>query len=343
MKIVHCFFSFNVGGAESMLVDIMNEQAKDNDITLLILNKSYSDYLLSTINKKVKIKILNRENGSKSILPIVKLNYYIWKLNPEVVHLHSFSLVRAIKIPKSKLYFTAHCLDIPNTYFHKFNKIFAISKAVENDIHNKGNDNVKLISNGIDIAKVKAKSNYNPKEIFKIVQVGSLICPIKGQDILIRSLSVIIHQYGIFNITIDFIGAGDSLAELEQLAKKLNVEKNIYFLGLRDRDYIYSHLCEYDLMCHPSRNEGFGLTVVEGMVAKLPVLVATGDGPFEIIGKGEYGYYFQRENIEDCAAKIVDIYRNYHERSCMVKNAYLHIAENYSVQKTAQKYLEEYK
>lgn len=28
MRIVHCIWSFNIGGAESMLVDIVNEQVK---------------------------------------------------------------------------------------------------------------------------------------------------------------------------------------------------------------------------------------------------------------------------------------------------------------------------
>lgn len=343
MKIIHCFFSFNVGGAESMLVDIMNEQVKDNEVILLVLNDSYTESLLKAIDEKVEIKLLNRKRGSKSILPILKLNYYIRKQNPDVVHVHSSSLVRVIKIHKSTLYFTAHDMGCPNKYFNKFHKLFAISNAVETDIRSKGNYNVKLIPNGVNISKIKTKSNYDSKYLFKIVQVANLISNKKGQDILLEALALVIHKYQIDNITVDFIGHGDSLSELEQLVKQLDIEKNVNFLGLRDRDYVYSHLCDYDMMCHPSRFEGFGLVVAEGMAAKIPVLVTTGDGPFEIIAGGKYGYYFERESVEDCAAKIVDIYQNYENRSMIVERAYQHIQDEYSIKKTARKYLEEYK
>lgn len=40
MRIVHCIWSFNIGGAESMLVDIVNEQVKNNSVYLIIINES---------------------------------------------------------------------------------------------------------------------------------------------------------------------------------------------------------------------------------------------------------------------------------------------------------------
>jgi hypothetical protein len=39
MKILHICTSLNVGGAEIMLVDIINEQVKTNTIYLIIINK----------------------------------------------------------------------------------------------------------------------------------------------------------------------------------------------------------------------------------------------------------------------------------------------------------------
>lgn len=326
-----------------MLVDIMNEQIKDNDVVLLVVNDSYSSSLLNKLDSRIEVKLFNRKRGSRSPLPFIRLNYYIWRQNPDAVHLHSYSLASTIKISKKKLYLTVHALNYDDRYFNKFHKLFAISNAVATDIQNKGDYNVKLIPNGVDVSKIKTKSNHYFGEAFKIVQVANLISTIKGQDILLKALSLIVHQYHISNITVDFIGQGDSLPELEKLATELGVEKNVNFLGYRDRDYIYSHLCDYEMMCHPSRFEGFGLVVAEGMAARLPVLVATGDGPYEIINKGQYGYCFDRENEEDCAAKIVDIYQNYQTRSLIAESACQHVLDEYSVQKTAQEYLNEYK
>lgn len=341
MNILHCFFSFNVGGAEAMLVDIINEQIKSTNITLIIVNRNYDNMLLNKIDKRVNILLLNRKRGSKSIIPILKLNYYIWRLNPDAIHLHSSTLDRLLPFRMSNLFLTVHDMGIDQTYFHRYKRLFAISESVKNDIISSNNYPVQVISNGINVQVVNQNKSYHKE--FKIIQVANLISKKKGQDILINALSLVIHKYHFDNITVDFIGQGDSLVELKELVKKLDIENNVCFLGLRDRDYIYSHLCDYDLMCHPSRFEGFGLVVAEGMAAKIPVLVATGDGPFEIIEGGKYGYYFERENAEDCASKIVDIYKNYENRSLIVDKAYQHVLEKYSIEQTARRYLEEYK
>ena len=39
MKIAHLFYNLNIGGSETMVVDIMNNQVKYEDITLIVINK----------------------------------------------------------------------------------------------------------------------------------------------------------------------------------------------------------------------------------------------------------------------------------------------------------------
>ncbi len=80
----------------------------------------------------------------------------------------------------------------------------------------------------------------------------------KGQDILINAISIL-KKRNIKNIEVSFIGTGNDIHILKQMADNLGVSEQIHFLGLKDRQYIYSHLKEYDLMCHPARYEGFGL------------------------------------------------------------------------------------
>lgn len=107
----------------------------------------------------------------------------------------------------------------------------------------------------------------------------------KGQDILIEAI-FILHQKGFKNISVDFIGDGESKDFLKELVKSKQLENQIHFLGSKEQSYIFSHLKEYDLFVQPSRKEGFGLTVTEAMVAKIPVLVSDQEGPMEIIKMG---------------------------------------------------------
>jgi len=56
MKILHLIFSLNIGGAETMLVDILDQQVKSGrELFLIVVNKSVSYKLLNRINKKIKI------------------------------------------------------------------------------------------------------------------------------------------------------------------------------------------------------------------------------------------------------------------------------------------------
>jgi glycosyltransferase involved in cell wall biosynthesis len=119
----------------------------------------------------------------------------------------------------------------------------------------------------------------------------------------------------------------------------------IRFLGTKEREYVYTHLCTYDLLVQPSLNEGFGLTVAEAMAAKVPVLVSDIEGPMEVIEKGKYGYYFATEDATDCADKIQFIMEYYTgtTNKQMVENAYQQVHVKYDIKQTAATYLNEYK
>ena len=72
MKIVHCIFSLKYGGAETLLIDVINEQSLNHSVSLIIINSEYDSELLKTINKNIKITFLNRVAKSRSLLPIIK-------------------------------------------------------------------------------------------------------------------------------------------------------------------------------------------------------------------------------------------------------------------------------
>lgn len=159
-----------------------------------------------------------------------------------------------------------------------------------------GFGNVETIYNSIDVEAISSKANYqydNKNQSFQIVQVARLEHEIKGQHLLLRALALLLKQG--LNVEVSLIGVGNSKVYLEKLSNDLGISTHVHFLGLKDRAYIYSHLCDYHLMVHASLCEGFGLTVAEGMVAGLPVVVSKNDGPAEVIGYGKYGYMCEKE------------------------------------------------
>ncbi len=113
------------------------------------------------------------------------------------------------------------------------------------------------------------------------------------------------------------------------------------FEGLKDRNWVFEHLCDYDLLLQPSDNEGFGLTVAEACAAKLPVLVSDVDGPLEIINGGELGMVFHHGDADDMADKLFQFIRDGYDTS-IVEKAYQNTLEHYSITKMTQRYIEEY-
>lgn len=343
MRIIHCIYSLNTGGAETLLIDILNEQIKKNQVFLIIVNAVYESDLLSKINKQVKVFFINRSPSSRSIFPLLQFNYRLLSLHPDAIHVHSTSLA-AVMLPffRHKMFFTAHCIGISSLHFHCFKKIYAISDAVKRDILSKGDFPVIVIPNGISVGQILRRSNLMISGTFKIVQVARLYSEVKGQDILIQAVTLLKRQRPDINFRVDFIGEGISRESLETLVIKNKLVKCVRFLGLRDRNYIYSHLKDYDLLCHPARTEGFGLTVAEAMAANLPVLVATGDGPFEIIKEGELGSFFKNSSVEDCANKIALVYDRYQVVLGKTSEARNYVQEKYSIETMAQQYTENY-
>lgn len=351
MRIVHITFGFGLGGIETMLHNIANEQVKlGHDIHIVVINDIVNKELKTTLDSRIHFHCLKRKVGSKNPFVVFTLNYLLYKIKPDVVHLHYASIAKYIflKNLRNKLCVTQHdvCKEETSQYLYLVKHIFAISNVVKDDIkRNRGLDSI-VVLNGIDPSKIKKseKSQGNlagTPNVFRIVQVSRLMHEKKGQHILIAAVNILVNK-GYRNISLDFIGDGPSMDYLKGIVKTRNLDKYIHFLGAKDQSFIFSHLCDYDLYVQPSIFEGFGLTVAEGMAAKIPVLVSENEGPLEIIDNGKYGYSFRNQDIADCSSKI-EMFLNHKNDSIKIELAYDRVCTLYNVKTTAKRYIELYK
>lgn len=98
----------------------------------------------------------------------------------------------------------------------------------------------------------------------KLIGVNALLSPVKGIDILIKSLPDL-PDHKLF-----IVGNGQSRSKLEKLAYKLGVEQQCYFAGYRKDAFRY--LEQYDIYALPSRSEGFPLSLLEAAVYRCPTV-----------------------------------------------------------------------
>ena len=97
------------------------------------------------------------------------------------------------------------------------------------------------------------------------------------------------------------VGDGVDRPELEKLATGFNVE----FLGLKPTSIVKTIMAESKAAILPSEWwETFGLTIVESMLEKTPVVVSDLGALPEIVKNGRFGEVFESGNIEACAVAI---------------------------------------
>jgi glycosyltransferase involved in cell wall biosynthesis len=308
MHVVHLKWCFGIGGAETLLIDIMNEQVRSARVTLVVVNDFDYEPNFTALSPDIEVVRLGRAPGSRNPWPLLRLRWLLHRLRPDVLHLHNPSMIRLVGGAAARRVLTIHSLGVDLRHpLSRVHAVYAVSEAVRSDVMARARDIQPVVaSNGIDFSLIPSRSSFD-YDHFRIVQVSRLEHGRKGQDVLIKALQYVVHDHGVRGVHVDFIGDGPSRTELEALAYACRVKEHCTFIGLKPREYVYDRLQHYNLLVQPSRFEGFGLTIAEGVAARLPVLSSDREGPMEILDRGRFGYVFPSEDARACASAIVRV------------------------------------
>ncbi|MEM3431453.1 MAG: glycosyltransferase, partial [Candidatus Micrarchaeia archaeon] len=102
--------------------------------------------------------------------------------------------------------------------------------------------------------------------------------------------------------------------------KKEMKYKNYKFIDKVDDDYYPYYFNASDILLDPSKNEGFGIPIIEAINSDLPVIASNIDIFKEILGS-DYKYFADYDNFEDW----IDIIENF----STTKNVYSYQMKNY--------------
>lgn len=345
MKILHLMWNLLLGGAETMLVEIINRQVERHEVSLVVINSEISDELLGEIDDRVHKCLLQRRPSSRGILDLLKLNLRIYGIRPDIIHCHHLSMVKGIFLQPSPKVVTIHGdMGHWGRNLLLYDRIFSVSETIRQIVRLRSRSlDSTVVFNGVDFAKFVRKTTFN-RGLFRIVQVSRLDHRQKGQDVLLEAVSILVRNFGVSNIKVDFIGDGESYGYLASLIHRFGLEPYCTLLGPKTRRFVYENLCTYDLLVQPSRHEGFGLTVVEAMAARVPVLVSNVEGPMEIIENGRYGDFFASEDARDCAGMIAGIIERSRDGSFLerIVEGYEFARSRFSIESTVSRYNSEY-
>ena len=147
-----------------------------------------------------------------------------------------------------------------------------------------------------------------------IVSVGRLVHR-KGQDYLIQSMPLILHQ--VPNAHLLLVGQGPYLEHLQKLVKEHGLESSVTFIGRVDYKELPQYLCVGDIFAMPSRSrlkglevEGLGIVYLEASSCGLPVLAGNSGGAPDAVKQSETGLVVSGTDEKQIASAAIELLNN---------------------------------
>jgi glycosyltransferase involved in cell wall biosynthesis len=168
---------------------------------------------------------------------------------------------------------------------------------------------IRVVPNGVDVDTVQRLANQPPAVIRtprqRTVVAAGRLSREKGFDLLIRAHGLL-RDVGAVPHRIVILGDGPDRAKLVDLADSLGVGDSVVFAGFQANPL--PDIASADLLCMPSRYEGFPLVLLEALALAVPV-IASPSGR-ELLADGAYGSIVPTESPESLAFAIDQHLRN---------------------------------
>ena len=177
-------------------------------------------------------------------------------------------------------------------------KVIAVSNALKSEVmwmYNVPDWKISAIYNGvnyknfdvdIDAGSVKKRFHIGPMD--PMVLFAGRMTAQKGPDLLIEAIPFILRYHPQAKFV--FAGDGDMRWSLEHRASHLGIAHSTRFLGHQNPWALRDLFKACDCVCVPSRNEPFGIVILEAWSAQKPVVATDSGGPTELIWHVVTGY-----------------------------------------------------
>jgi len=308
-----------IGGAENVILSLIRGLDRNKySIGLLVL--SVPGPLIEEAKKSGVEAVSLRMKSRFDFFPLLKIFSYLRGKKIDILHTHlyhpnlvGYFIKKWKKIPV--FLYTSHGLPTKKTpllslynnlIMRKVNhRIIAVSSDVKRKLINSGKikpEKIILIHNGIDVSK------FFSSEKGKDILIGTVanLRLVKGHQYLLRAIPLVLKKIPAAKFLI--VGQGPLREELEQLAKRLKITKNVIFMGYQ-KD-VAEILAKLTLFVLPSVREPLGICLLEAMAASLPVVATSVGGIPEIVKDKKTGLLVPPKDPKRLAHAILALLQN---------------------------------
>lgn len=159
-----------------------------------------------------------------------------------------------------------------------------------------------IINNGIDTNKFVPKKSYEFAPPFRLMMQARFSNTKDFQTIIQATAMLKIKELPEFHVFL--AGDGETFYACRELAKELEVESLVTFLGMQPEVKLIEYLQNTHLYIHSSLSETMSTAIMQALSCGLPCVVSDIPGNKSIIEENKNGWMFQTRNPEDLAWKI---------------------------------------
>lgn len=321
-KLIFCINSLEMGGAEKVLVQLVEEISKSKKYELKVITNIKTDNFLVDRIKKVAIYeyLLGKEESKKnrikyffcSIKRKLKFKKYIDK-NSIVIDFLDGDFYKYTKTLKNRkiiwLHSSYESLKIRKkgilSKLKNSDKIITICNEMKEEILKINNNDIKkkldCIYNPFNFNKIKKLSEEKfLKEELKYLRDNNFyvsVCRLNENEKDITSLIDAYKDYKGKN-KLYIIGDGPDKEKLQNLVINKNLEDRIKFLGMKKNPYNWMKRSKGLILS--SKFEGLPTVLIESLILKNRTASSNcKTGPKEILNNGEFGLLFSIGNKKE--------------------------------------------
>lgn len=282
---------------------------------------------LGRLARRLRVGLLYCQNGQPG-----QVAYYAGKQLgiPCVAHVHSFYDRRDVHLMRltrvSSLIFVS---DAVRQYIAGRARLRGSSHVIHNGV-----DPNRFRPSTSRRASSEAKRQWSiPEDRIVIGQVGSLIHR-KGVDLLLLAAKALLDEGRPVHLVL--VGGGPGEPEYHRQAARLGIENHVTFTrDVAAPTVFYREV--FDINVLASREEAFGLALIEGAASGLPSIAARTGGMKEIIRDGITGMLFAAADAAGLIACLRQLVDDDNTRLTMGHEARLEVEREFSLDRQVQR------
>lgn len=203
-------------------------------------------------------------------------------------------------------------------------------------------ENINIIANGVDLDRIDAAAELGspiPEQVWRsndlIIGTAGVFGEQKDHETLLRGFKRATKSIN-SAAHLAIAGDGDRRDSLEYLARELEISDQVHFLGLLDRDGVYSMFHELDIYVMPSKWEGFSAAAVEAMACGLPCVFS--DIPAFTLPYEDVAVFHEVGDPADLADRLVALAKDSARREALGEAGRDLVERQYRIENIAREY-----